>query len=286
MDGGLCRDDEVADDHADGDEQPAPPKGGERLTDLAADGHEADVRARQKEHEPHKGIEKTHEDTDDLLLVEGARDELEHEEKGKDRRKRDEHFEGVVCEPVEIQEKDVARVFGDGGRCDFVLDARNIEDDAEHEHGDDGPDARECDETEGVVLPALVASDGGNADAQRHDEGHGHRPRRHAARIKGDRPEIFRDKDAQNECRDIKDDEEHGEPDAEHDTQHRDREEDAHPHRDRDDEKIVAELRNLLRNGGDLLCEDLQIGLCDRHDDTDDEREERDEPDLARMRHR
>ena len=172
---------------------------------------------------------------------------------------------------MEIEEKDVARAFGNGGRSNFVLDARDIEDDAEHEHGDDGPDARKRDETEGVVLPVLIASDGGDADAQRHDERHGHGPRRHAARIKGDRPEIFRNEDAQNECRDIKDNEEHGEPDPEHDTQHRDREEDAHPHRDCDDEKIVAELRHLLRDGGDLLREDLQIGLRDRHDDADDE---------------
>ena len=41
--GGLCRNNEIPDDHPDGDEQPAPPKGSERPPDLAADGHEADV---------------------------------------------------------------------------------------------------------------------------------------------------------------------------------------------------------------------------------------------------
>ena len=44
--GGLRCDDEVADDHADGNEQPAAPQGGKPLPDRPADGHKADVCAR------------------------------------------------------------------------------------------------------------------------------------------------------------------------------------------------------------------------------------------------
>ena len=203
--------------------------------------------------------------------MEGPRDELKQKEEGKDGRKRDQHFKRVISESVQVLKEHILRVLHDGGRCYLVLDTLDVKDDPEREHGDDGPDARESDETEGIVLAVLIASDGGNTDAQRHNEGHGHRPRRHAARVKRHRPKFIRNEDTQDECRDIKDDEQHGEADAEHDAEHRDREEDAHSHRDRDNEQIVAELRHFLCNGGDLLCEDLQIGLRDRHDDADDE---------------
>ncbi len=42
-------------------------------------------------------------------------------------------------------------------------------------------------EAEAVRLGVFVASDGRHADAERHDERHGHRPRRHAAGVERDR---------------------------------------------------------------------------------------------------
>ena len=281
--GGLCGDDEISDDHTDGYEQPAVPKFCKPLPDRSADGHEADVRARQEEHEPDERIDKPDDDADDLLFAEGARHELEEQEKGKDGRKRNGDFLGIASEAFEIGKERLARVADLPERLDDVLDVMKIEHDPEDEHGDDGSHAGERDETEGIVL-ASAAADGSDADAERHDEGHRHGARRHAARVKGDRPEARIDKDAEDKRRNIEYDEQDMQRDMEHDAEHSDREKDPDADADGQNEQIVAE-RRFFRDRGDLLRKDLQIGFRDRHDDADDKGEQGDEPYLPRMRH-
>ena len=170
---------------------------------------------------------------------------------------------------------------GGGGVCGLAAAAGKQH--AHDKHGHDRPDGSQPHKTEAVVgRPA--AAHGGHAHPQSHDERHRHRPRCHAARIKGHRPEIGRDKDAEHESERIKDKQQIVQRNAEHDAQHSDRHKDADADRNRENEQIVPE-RRLLCDSGHLLGKDLQIGFRDRHDDPDDKGQQRDQPDLARMRH-
>ena len=72
-----------------------------------------------------------------------------------------------------------------------------IIDDAEDHDGQNGADGRERNETEAVVCRMAVAADGRDADAERHDERHGHGAGRHAAGIERDGEKFRRDKERQ-----------------------------------------------------------------------------------------
>ena len=70
-------------------------------------------------------------------------------------------------------------------------------DDAQNEHSQDGADRAEGHEAEAVVRRVAVGTDGGHADAQRHNEWNGHGAGGHAAGIKSDRQKLFGDERGQ-----------------------------------------------------------------------------------------
>ena len=90
--GRFRRHNEIADDCADGDEQPAARDFCERFAHLCADGHETDVGAREKQREPDERVYKPYAHFDCLTLRKGAREQLEQQEKRRDGRERQPYF--------------------------------------------------------------------------------------------------------------------------------------------------------------------------------------------------
>ena len=92
---------------------------------------------------------------------------------------------------------------------------------------------------------------------------------RHAARIKCNRYKLIRHKDGQHEYNNVKSDQQQRQPNFEHRAQHRDHEEQADTNRHRPDQDRIG-------NGRHLLGQNLQIGFCDRDQDTDQQRDAND----------
>ena len=115
-----------------------------------------------------------------------------------------------------------------------------------------------------------VGTDGGHADAQRHNEWNGHGAGGHAAGIKSDRQKLFGDERGQNEDDAV---EQHKEPrqrDAEEHPQKRHDEEQAHACRYRKDQGHVGD-------GGHLIGQHLQVRLRDGDEEAQQEADPDDE---------
>lgn len=82
--GGLGGDDEVADDHGDGNENPPVGELCDHLAQVVAGGHEADVYAGQEEHQPHEGIEEADTHAHEVRGPQAHRQQLEREEEEHD----------------------------------------------------------------------------------------------------------------------------------------------------------------------------------------------------------
>ena len=276
--GRLRRYDEVAQQHPHGNEQPAVPDLRQRLTDLPADGHEADVGARQEKREAHEGIRKTDEYLDQLTPGERPRHELKENEKRYDGRNGAQHFQRICTQSPTVRRESAARGFRHKHGFHLVLAAFRLINDAENHHGENGTDTAQRHQTEAVVAALFAASHGGDAHAQRHDEGNRDGTRRDAARIKGNRPEALGDEQERHgEQGGVKNRQQNGQADAEHDAQHGDRQKDPHAHGNGDDEHHIFYIAHLLR-------QNLQIRLRHRDDDADDKADKGDQPDLFALR--
>ena len=67
-----------------------------------------------------------------------------------------------------------------------ITDETGMVYESQDQHGQYRADGAKPDQTEAILLRAVVAADGGYADAHRHDERYGHRACRHTAGIKRD----------------------------------------------------------------------------------------------------
>ena len=85
----LGHDDEVADEHTDGNDDPVAGKSRDDAAEVVARGHEADVHAGEENDEPEVCIRKAHADADELLALEMQGDKIEHREERRDGEKRD-----------------------------------------------------------------------------------------------------------------------------------------------------------------------------------------------------
>ena len=150
--------------------------------------------------------------------------------------------------------------------------ARMVED-AEQQHHQDRPDAAQRDQTEAVVIVPLRGAQRRHADAQRHDKRHGDRPRRDAAGVKRDGEKILRGKQRQRKQQRVRDQQTLCQRRAIEDAQHGQRQKDAYADGDCPDQDVVGD-------GRDLICQHLQIRLCDGDDRTERKRHEHDQNDL------
>ena len=119
----------------------------------------------------------------------------------------------------------------------------------------------------------LIVTDGGDAHAQGHDEGHRHGAGGDAAGIEGDGPEVRRDLGGKAEDDEVKEDQQPGEGDAEEDAQQGDDEKDADAQGHGPDDDVIGD-------GGHLLRPDLQVRLRHGDEHANEEAQEHDDGDL------
>ena len=185
--------------------------------------------------------------------METAREQLKEQKKYDNGRDRNRNFLYVFDKTAvgrKINQQYVLRIRDLGECLDRIIDVPDLEDHAEHEHRDDGSHAGKRDQTEGVVLSFFVAADRRDTDTERKDKRYGHRSRGHAARIERNRPKLGRNENTDDKRRDVEQYQQDRQPNAKHDTQHGDREKDAHAHRDGDNKQIVFDRSDLLGKNG------------------------------------
>ena len=123
-----------------------------------------------------------------------------------------------------------------------------------------------------------VASDRRNADAERHNKRNGHRARRYPARIKCDRPEILWYKKSKDKYNCIKSDQQIGKPDADQNPEHGDDQKNTDANGHRADQHSVRDARHLV-------CQDLEIRLRYRYDNSQKQAYQKDQPELFGFRY-
>ena len=259
LNGGLRLDDKVADQHAQRNEQPAPRRRRQRLSQRCAHRGKAHVHAAQEEHQPHIGIEEAHQDLADLPRTVAAADELKYDEHPGDGQEGGEHLRRVAGH---LQRKHPGHIPGRGhlGHVgEGIAGLTRIIEAAQHQHRQHRPHAAQRHETEAVVPGAFVAADAGQTDAHGHDERNGDRAGGHAAGVEGHRQEIRRDKKREHDQPQIEAHQQHGQANLQQNAQDRQRQKDAHAHRH-------GEHKHPVRNGGHLIGQHLQIGLRHRDD--------------------
>ena len=148
----------------------------------------------------------------------------------------------------------------------------------EDHHGQDGADGAQSHQAEAVLRGVGVAADGGDAQAQGHDEGDGHGAGGDASRVKGDGEKVPGDKGGKGEHDQIEAHQETVQGDPEQDAQQGDDKEDPHPYGHRPDEHRVG-------HAGDLGGQDLEVGLGHGDDDSNEEAYRHHDPQLAGAGH-
>ena len=278
MDGGLGVDDVPAHEHGHRHQQPHAPAHRQLRAEDIAERREANVHAREKQHQADICIEDAREDPRKRQPPQVQRDDLKHEEEREDRQQRHGDLTHVFRDGVQVLPAHLDGVFqrgddrlGRGVRLGLI-------DRAEQQHRRDRPDRAQRHKTEAVGLGVLVASDGRDAYSERHDERNRHRPGRHAAGVERDgedRP--VREKRAEKHER-VEHDQQRPQRDAEQNTRHADHEEQTHADGHREHEGGFVD-------GGDVRREYLQIRFGDGDGRAEDKAQREDEPQAARLRH-
>ena len=119
-----------------------------------------------------------------------------------------------------------------------------------------------------------VASDGTDANAQRHDKGDRHGAGGHAAGIEGHGQKAFWDEQRQGEYHCVKAQKQMGQGDAQQHTQHGHHQKQPDARRHRIDQRAVGD-------GGHLLRQHLQVRLGDGDDEAQNKAHQDHQPELA-----
>ena len=182
----LGVDDVPAHDHGQGRQQPDQIPPAQLLPQHTAQGREAHVDPGHEQHQAQIGVGDADQDAQQAPALELQGKELEQQEKANDGQQRQGHLCHLVGDGPEIVPADLHR----GGRAARIgsggLPFPGAVEKAEDHHRQDGTDGAERHQAEAVGLGVLIASYGGNAHAQGHDEGDGHGPGGDTAGIKSD----------------------------------------------------------------------------------------------------
>ena len=139
------------------------------------------------------------------------------------------------------------------------------------------PDRAQGNEAEAVRLGIFVASNGRNADAECHDERHGHRPRCHAAGVERDGEDTLIRQKRRGKDDGVKYDQHRAQRDRKENAHHAQHQKEADADRNGQDQHRCVDLRHVAR-------EHLQIRLRHRDGDAEGEAHGQDERQLARFR--
>ena len=182
--------DKVADDHGDGDEEPVIVVSGDAAAQKAANGHKAHVDAGEEQRKAHIHIGKSHCHAQQRTPLQPLGNQLEQHQKYRNRRQRLGCLRKVLRQGVHIGAEHLHRVLGVRHDGVGIGVAVRLVQKAQQQHRDDGADRAKRHQTEAVASRLLIAADGADAHAQRHDERHGHGTGGNAAGVKGHRPEV------------------------------------------------------------------------------------------------
>ena len=180
----LGVDDVPAHDHGQGRQQPDQIPLAQLFSQHIAQGREAHVDPRHEQHQTQIGIGDADQDAQQAPALKLQGKDLKQQEEADDGQQGQGHLPHLVGDGPEIIPADLHR----GGHAAQVgsggLPLPGAVEKAENHHRQDGADGAERHQAEAVGLGVLIASYGGNAHAQGHDERHGHGPGGDAAGIK------------------------------------------------------------------------------------------------------
>ena len=263
--------DEVADDHGDGNEDPVIGMPGDAAAQKAAHGHKAHVDPGEKQRKAHIHIGKTHRHAQQRPPLQPLRHQLEQHQKHRDGGQRLGRLREVLRQRVHIGAEHLHRVLGVGHHRIGIGAAVRLVQKSQQQHGDDGADGAQRHQAKAVAPRLLVAADGADAHAQRHNERHGHGPCGDAAGVEGHRPEVRRHEHGKAEHQYVEPDQQPPQLDTQQDTQQGDDQKHADAHSHRPDNDVVL-------NGGHLIGQHLQIRLRHSDDNADEEADAHDDP--------
>ena len=257
----LGHDDEKAHHHREGNE----PANG-RITDLSPQRisrrQEPNVHAREKQHQPGIGVQQTDAHLEQASPRELQKQHLKDQEEQDDRQQRQRNLFAVFRNPFAKEAEHLCKAPGVLRLNGRVRALAGWIEHAEQQHREDRPDAAERNEAEAVVLRAVAAAHGSNADAERHDERHGDRPGRNPAGVKRRGKKALRRKGRKRKDHGIQQDQNDLQGFSEDNAQQRQHKEQPDADRDGQDE-------HHIRDGGHLPGQNRQIRLRngDQHAD-------------------
>ena len=202
---------------------------------------------------------------------------LKHGEKGRNRRQRRPHFLRIDRKSLGKQAPQLPAVPGLRHHRRHIASRRRVCQ-CQRQHRQHRPHGAQRHQTEAVLAGLAVTSGGGHAQAQRHDERHGHRPGGHTAGVKGHRQKILGGKGRQSEDHHVGRDQQAIQWDLEQDTQQCYHQKDPHAHGHRPDQDGVGDPRHLPR-------QNLKIRFRNGDDDADEQADTHHHPQLPGFGH-
>ena len=247
---------------------------GQRDTQNGAEGGEAHVDPGEEQDQAHIGVQNPEKDAQERDGLQPQGEDLENQEEGEDGQQGHCHFLHIGGELSHIGPTERHRI-GQLGRLEKIHgDGGDGIKEAQHLHGQDRADGAERDQTEAVGLGVFVGADGGHADAQRHDKGHGHRPCGDAAGVKGHGVHGGGNDQNQHKGQTVDDQQQRPQGDGEEDAQHAQGQEQAHAHGHRQDQNGGVDC-------GHALGQHLQIRLGHADGGAQQKAHQNDQPELA-----
>ena len=273
----LCLHDEPAHQHPDGDQHPALIQRGDLLSQIGAGRQEAHVDAGHEQDQSNVSIQETHYDFQYAFSGKMQGNHLEYSKKSRNRRQRRPHFLCIYRKPVGKQPPQlpaVSRLRHNGGDVASGCRIQQRQD----QHRQHRPHGTQRHQAEAVLTGLAVASGGGDAHAQSHDKGDGHRACGDAAGIKCHRQKISGSKGGQGENYQIGDDQQAVQRNLKQDPQQRHHQKGSHACRHSADQHGVGDAGYLPR-------QHLKIRLGDRDDHADQEADQNHHPQLPGLGH-
>ena len=216
MDGGLRLDDEPAHQHADGYQDPVLVQGRNLAAQIGAGGQKAHIDAGHEQNQSNISIQEAYHNFQHIFPGHPQGDHLENGEEGCDGGQGRSHFPGVYREALGKQAAQLPAVTGLRHQVGHIGPRRLIHQ-RQHQHRQNGAHGAQGHQAEAVLPRFAVATGGGYAQAQGHDEGHRHGSGGDAAGIEGHRQKILGGKGRQGKNHNIGGDQQSVEGDLEQD---------------------------------------------------------------------
>ena len=274
VDGRLSLYDEPTHQHSDGYQQPAHPILGQLTAQHHAHGGKAYVDTGEEQNQAHIGKQQTGQNSHQRQLTQLQEQDLENQEEHHDGSKGNGHFQHIFGDGVEIRAAQLHGVEICIGHGCGNLVALPLVEETQYQNGQNRTDRTQSHQTETVGLGIFVASDGCDTDAQRHNEGDGHRTGGHTAGVECHAEEAGIGESCQNKDDAVEEQQQPAKLNAQQDAQHTQQQKEAYTYRHRQDQHSTVDV-------GHIVGQHLQIRLGDGDDHAQQEADREDQQQLA-----